>query len=129
MKEIKLKFGGSIFIEEFGDQEEKERIKVFDSNMGYLDYLSVELIYRLADEKDLMPIEWLDEKCKACENAGDIWQLLDLVLDEPFTTLLSWEELLAELAAESIDTTAQTKETIADIGDINRIGDYFFYVS
>jgi len=129
MKEIKLKFGGSIFIEELGDQEENERIKVFDSNMGYLDYFPVESIYRLADEKGLMPKEWLYEKCKQCENAGDIRQLLDLVLDEPFTTPLSWEELLAELAAEPIDTTTLTKETIADAGDINRIGDYFFYVS
>ena len=129
MKEINLKFGGSIFIEEFGDQEENERIKVFDSNMGYLDYFPVKSIYRLADEKCLMPREWLEELYTKCENAEDIWQLLDLILDEPFTTPLSWEELLAELAAESIDTTTLTKENIADAGDINRIGNYFFYVS
>jgi len=129
MKEIKLKFGGSVFIEEFGDQEENERIKVFDSNMGYLDYFPVESIYRLADEKGLMPREWLEGLFTKCESAEDIWQLLDLILDEPFTTPLSWEELLAELAAESIDTTTLTKENIADAGDINRIGDYFFYVS
>jgi len=129
MREVKLKFGGSIFIEEFGDQEEKERIKVFDSNMGYLDYFPVESIYRLADKKGLMPREWLEELYTKCENAEDIWQLLDLVLGEPFTTPLSWEELLAELAAESIDTTTLTKENIADASDINCIGDYFFYVS
>lgn len=42
MKEITLKFGGTIYIEWYCEQEEEDRIKVFDSDKGYLDYFSVE---------------------------------------------------------------------------------------
>lgn len=42
MKEITLKFGGTIYMEWYGEQEEEDRIKVFDSDKNYLDYFSVE---------------------------------------------------------------------------------------
>ena len=42
MKEITLKFGGTIYMEWYGEQEEEDRIKVFDSDKEYLDYFSVE---------------------------------------------------------------------------------------
>lgn len=42
MKEITLKFGGTIYMEWYGEQEEEDRIKVFDSDKKYLDYFSVE---------------------------------------------------------------------------------------
>lgn len=42
MKEITLKFGGTIYMEWYGEQEEEDRIKVFDSDGEYLDYFSVE---------------------------------------------------------------------------------------
>lgn len=42
MKEITLKFGGTIYMEWYGEQEEEDRIKVFDSDQEYLDYFSVE---------------------------------------------------------------------------------------
>lgn len=42
MKEITLKFGGTIYMEWYGEQEEEDRIMVFDSDKKYLDYFSVE---------------------------------------------------------------------------------------
>lgn len=42
MKEITLKFGGTIYMEWYGEQEEEDRIKVFDSDGEYFDYFSVE---------------------------------------------------------------------------------------
>ena len=42
MKEITLKFGGTIYMEWYGEQEEEDRIKVYDSDKEYLDYFSVD---------------------------------------------------------------------------------------
>ena len=42
MKEITLKFGGSIYMENYGEQEEEDRIKLFDSDKEYLDHFTVE---------------------------------------------------------------------------------------
>lgn len=42
MKQITLKFGGTIYMEWYGEQEEEDRIKVFDSDKEFLDYFSVE---------------------------------------------------------------------------------------
>ena len=42
MKEITLKFGGTIYMEYFGEQEDEDRIKVFDSAKEFVDYFSVE---------------------------------------------------------------------------------------
>ena len=42
MKEITLKFGGTVYMEWYGEQEEEDRIKVFDSDGKYFDYFSVE---------------------------------------------------------------------------------------
>lgn len=55
MKEITLKFGGSIYMENFGEQEEEDRIKVFDSGKEYLtDFL----------------VETLEDTAKICPNLG-----------------------------------------------------------
>lgn len=63
MKEITLKFGGSIYMENFGEQEEEDRIKVFDSDKRYLDHFTVEplekarSIYKgLSIQKDLLDV-------------------------------------------------------------------------
>lgn len=42
MKEITLQFGGTIFIEEFNDRAEEDRIKIYDSDGEYLTYVSVD---------------------------------------------------------------------------------------
>lgn len=129
MKEIKIRFGDSIFVEEFGDQEEDERIKIYDSNQGYIDYIPVERIYDLAEGDGVSPEQWLLEECKDYEEAEDIWRLLDLILDEPYSTPMLWEELLKDLADNEYDIDGLTEETLIKSGhDINRIGKYYFYV-
>ena len=122
-KEIKLKIGGSIFIEQLGNQEEEERIKIYDSNMDYLDYIPVERIYELAEEGGVVPEKWLEEECYDYENAETIWALLDLILDLPYSTPMSWEEVLED----EIEIEGLTKENTANSG-ISRIGEYYFYV-
>lgn len=44
MKEIALKFGGTIYMENLGEQEEEERIKIFDSDKNYLDDFGIEIL-------------------------------------------------------------------------------------
>lgn len=63
MKEITLKFGGSIYMENFGEQEEEDRIKVFDSDKEYLDHFTVESLEEtrsmyegLSTQEDLLDV-------------------------------------------------------------------------
>ena len=49
MKQVDLKFGGKIYFEPYGEQEEKDRIKIYDSDKEYLDYFTVESLQEMAD--------------------------------------------------------------------------------
>ncbi len=41
MRAIEMRFG-TIYIEELNNREEEERVKLYDSDMNYLDYLPIE---------------------------------------------------------------------------------------
>lgn len=116
MKEITLQFGGTIFIEEFNDRAEEDRIKIYDSNGEYLTYLSV---------------DWL-ESC-GVDSGGAISVLEHLVADaaeeESVLGLLNvfgvpWKAIVRskEQAAELLNISARE---VDENEWINRIGQYY----
>ena len=134
MKEIKLKIGGFIFIEKFGDQEEDERIKIFDSDKKYLDYIPVDYIYYSADVGGISLEKQLEYECKSYEDAEDIHKLLELIGIESYPASKDWENLLEDAyglgyqddSEEKIEKAdAMTKEEFLESEWVNRIGDYY----
>lgn len=116
MKEITLQFGGAIFIEDFDNRAEKDRIKLYDSDGEYLTYLSV---------------DWL-ESCGV--NVGGAVSVLELLVADAAEeeTVLG----LLNLFAVSWEAIARSKEQVAELLNIsaqeidenewvNRIGQYY----
>lgn len=121
MKEITLKFGGTIYMEYFGEQEEEDRIKVFDSDKEYLDYFSVESL----------------DEIRGMYKGLSIQDLLDVYADN-MTEKESIEALLNYLHIEWYaiypNKAALIKATDRDVHEIdedewiNHIGKYYVEV-
>lgn len=121
MKEITLKFGGTIYMEYFGEQEEEDRIKVFDSDKEYLDYFSVESL----------------DEIRGMYKGLSIQDLLDVYADnmaekESIEALLNY--LHIEWCAIYPNKAALIKTTDRDVHEIdedewiNHIGKYYVEV-
>lgn len=116
MKEITLQFGGTIFIEEFNDRAEEDRIKIYDSDGEYLTYVSVDWLesYGVNVGGAVSVLEYLTDKAAEEESV--------LGLLNAFGVL--WKAIFCskEQAAESLNISAQE---IDENEWINRIGQYY----
>lgn len=121
MKTITLKFGGSIYMEYFGEQEEEDRIKVFDSDKEYLDHFSVESLdetrsmYRGLSIQDL-----LDVYADQMEEKESVEALLDYLG-------VGWYAIYPSKAA-IIKATDRDVHEIDEDEWINHIGKYYVEV-
>lgn len=121
MKEITLKFGGTIYMEWYGEQEEEDRIKVFDSDKEYLDYFSVESLeetrsmYRGLSIQDL-----LDVYADNMAEKESVEALLDYLS-------IDWCAIYPSKAA-LIEATDRDVHEIDEDEWINHIGKYYVEV-
>ena len=121
MKEITLKFGGTIYMEWYGEQEEEDRIKVFDSDKEYLDHLSVESLeetrsmYRGLSIQDL-----LDVYADNMAEKESVEALLDYLN-------INWYAIYPSKAA-LIKATDRDVHEIDEDEWINHIGKYYIEV-
>lgn len=122
MRKINNKnINGKFYIENFDEREEKDRIKIYDSDENYLDYLPleeddtpieeqynhyVEMLESFKTIEELM--DWL--VCD-CEFIGDKEEIINYLHDE-----LNWE-----LPSEDYDPLKNEW--------INRIGDVYILIS
>lgn len=119
MKEITLKFGGSIYMENYGEQEEEDRIKVFDSDKEYLDYFSVES---------------LDETRSVCMSIQDLLDVYADKMEEKESVEALLDYLGVEWRAIYPNKAALIKATDRDVHEIdadewiNHIGKYYVEV-
>lgn len=121
MKEITLKFGGTIYMEYFGEQEEEDRIKVFDSDKEYLDYFSVEGLEETRQMYSGMSIQdLLDAYAEQMEEKESVEALLDYLG-------VGWYAIYPNKAALIIATDRDVHEIDEDEW-INHIGKYYVEV-
>lgn len=124
MRKINNKYLGDFYIEELENREEKDRVKLYDSNYNYLDYLPLEryddtdstfeeqynnyleILGRFDTVEGLM--EWL-----VCETEfiGNKYQMLDYLVNR-----LNWDDI-------SEDYNPLDNEWV------NRIGDVYILIS
>ena len=134
MKEIKTKFG-TIYIEEWEfdrhkpwQREEEDRVKIFDSNGRYLDYLSAELVEENAEYEHITPQELLDKHASKLANAKTIEDLLDM-LDVDYEFVGTKDEMIAYLHNELNWDLPSEDYNPLDNEWVNKIGDYYIVVS
>lgn len=121
MKEITLKFGGTIYIEWYGEQEEEDRIKVFDSDKEYLDYFSVESLDETRSMyKGLSIQDLLDVYADQMAEKESVEALLDFLGVE-------WRAIYPNKAA-LIEATDRDVHEIDEDEWINHIGKYYVLV-
>lgn len=77
MKQIDLRFGGKLYMELYGEQEEKDRIKIYDSDKEYLDYFTVESLQEMADMNEKSVQDILDEYAEEMSEKENVIYLLD----------------------------------------------------
>lgn len=77
MQKITTKFG-DVYIEEFGDHNrEKGRIKLFDSECRYLNYLSEDMMKIISDEENMSLMEHYEKVIKEIGQCEKIEDFLD----------------------------------------------------
>ena len=134
MKQINTKFG-TIYIEEWEfdrhkpwQREEEDRVKIFDSNGRYLDYLSAELVEENAEYEHITPQELLDKHASKLANAKTIEDLLDM-LDVDYEFVGTKDEMIAYLHNELNWDLPSEDYNPLDNEWVNKIGDYYIVVS
>ena len=134
MKQINTKFG-TIYIEEWEfdrhkpwQREEEDRVKIFDSNENYIDYLSAELVEENAEYEHITPQELLDKHASKLANAKTIEDLLDM-LDVDYEFVGTKDETIAYLHNELNWDLPSKDYNPLDNEWVNKIGDYYIVVS
>ena len=134
MKQINTKFG-TIYIEEWEfdrhkpwQREEEDRVKIFDSNENYIDYLSAELVEESAEYEHITPQELLDKHASKLANAKTIEDLLDM-LDIDYEFVGTKDETIAYLHNELNWDLPSEDYNPLDNEWVNKIGDYYIVVS
>ena len=121
MKEITLKFGGTIYMEWYGEQEEEDRIMVFDSDKKYLDYFSVERLRDTAYQYPGMSVQdILDFIGNKLEEKESVEALLGYFG-------IDWYAIYPSKAA-LIEATDRDVHEIDEDEWINHIGKYYIEV-
>lgn len=134
MKQINTKFG-TLYIEEWEfdhhkpwQREEEDRVKIFDSNERYIDYLSAELVEENAEYEHITPQELLDKHASKLANAKTIEDLLDM-LDVDYEFVGTKDETIAYLHNELNWYLPSEDYNPLDNEWVNKIGDYYIVVS
>ena len=122
MRKINNKYLGNFYIEELENREEQDRVKLFDSNENYLDYLPLERY----DDTDPTLEEQYDEYVKVLEGFKTVPDLMDwLVCDCDFIGNKS--ETIKYVLTEW--NLPDDKCDPLDSEWVNRIGDTYIVVS
>lgn len=118
MRELTNKNFGHFYIENLNDREEQDRVKIYDSEMNYLDYLS------LYCDNDETPEQLYDKYIMELESFETVKEMLDwLALDYDFIGF-------KDEATRWIITSWNIDEDINPVNNewVNRIGNTYIVV-
>lgn len=121
MRRIKTNFG-DIYIEEFGDRNrEKGRIKLFDSECRYLNYLSEDVMKIIADEENMSLMEYYEKVTMEIGQCEKIEDFLDY-------SGCQWV-----IAVNNTDVFREVSEiddeNLLDNEWVNKIGDWYIKIA
>ena len=120
---------GIIYVEMFDDsREESDRIKVFDSEKRYLDYISVDMLENCSNFSG----KTIEEKFKAYIDDVQLFKTIEDLLfffnvNYEFLST-DWKEVVQYMKTFSIDE-CDSEEKLLTNEWINKIGKYYIVVS
>ena len=115
---------GIMFVEKVGEQEESERIKVYDSNGRYLDYFSVESIAEAANTDNITLEEEYEKyisRLSKCETAEEVVNILGTNTEIIETDETKFVKKLADFVIDD-DYDIDNNECV------NVIGEYYILI-
>jgi len=129
MREIQLKFGGSIFIEELDNLDECDRVRIFDSNKKNFQNIPIEILKDKAKRDRVKLQKFFDNLyesfCKI-ETLDELLRYLDIA---SFISSKHWVDLLEDGTYDNEDEKDKayqmSKEEFVESFSIFKIGEYY----
>lgn len=124
MRKINNNYLGTFYIEELENREEQDRVKLYDSDENYLDYLPIER-YNDTDPTEEEQYQGYIEMLESFKTVPDLMEWLvsswEFIGDKDQTIKYLHEELNWDLPSEDYNPL--------DNEWVNRIGDVYIVVS
>lgn len=122
--QIKTQFG-FIYVEPLvGTREEEDRVKIFDSNTNYIDYIPIDTLLSSAAEQKITVEEEYVKRLKAFREAGAIEDLMDLI-SQNWVTIKDNPFELEELLDIKYTDEKRVLHEILNNDYVNKIGQHY----
>ncbi|WP_438848799.1 hypothetical protein [Anaerocaecibacter muris] len=133
MKKIETSFG-ALYIEEENDREETHRIKIFDSEMRYFDYYSLDYL-----EEGVTISAFVEEQAKWIEGRKSLDDLLEGLGIDSYSVSEDWSNLLEDMYhgdaqlegdkwIDKTDGSEITEQVIMKNEWVNKIGNTYILI-
>ena len=133
MRKIETPFG-ILYIEEENDREETHRIKIYDSEMRYFDYYSLDYL-----EEGVTIAEFVEEQVKWLAGRKKLDDLLEGLGIDSYSTSEDWTNLLDDMYQgraklvygkwiDETDGSEITEQVVMDNEWVNKIGKTYILV-
>lgn len=133
MKKIETVFG-ILYIEEENDREETHRIKIFDSEMRYFDYYSLDYL-----EDGVTISEYVEEQAKWISSRKSLDDLLEGLGIDSYSISEDWTDLLEDMYQGSAklvdgkwidetDGSEITEQVVMENEWVNKIGNTYILI-
>lgn len=126
MKPIKTNFG-TLYVENFKEREEKDRIKIFDSEKRYLDYFCIEYLEEHAKINKITSYQQLNkylDGLKQCSRVKNGLHYLGVCYQKVSS---DWTEI-ANLLEEITGYEYKTEKQLMSNEWVNKIGKHYILV-
>lgn len=127
LREIKTPLG-IVYIENILFREEDERVKIYDSNKKYLDYISMETIFDGAEDHHCSFITIFEEYIKYLGKCSTVEKLFEGLGIKCVEYSVEWKVIADKLVEDSEHQINSVMELL-DNDFVNQIGDYYIYIS
>ncbi|MDD5980144.1 MAG: hypothetical protein PUC23_03430 [bacterium] len=125
LQTIETKFG-IIYIEELYDREEVDRVKIFDSELKYMDYYGIEMLENNALEMNHTLEEEYQILIKCFKECFSITELVGIIMGtDNFKITVNWLEVANCLEIDYYSEKEMILEEISGNEYVNKIGDYY----
>lgn len=126
MKPIKTEFG-TLYVENFKEREEKDRVKIFDSEKRYLDYFCIEYLEEHAKINNCTKNQQLNkylDGLKQCSGIKNVLHYLGVCYQKVSS---DWTEI-ANLLEEITGYEYKTEKQLMSNEWVNKIGKHYILV-
>lgn len=124
LQTIKTNYG-TFYIEKIGFQEEKERIKIYDSKQRYMDYFDMEDVEDVAEIHCMSPEEYMADTIHKMKNLKSVEELMEYLCVSWECMSDDWKDIAKYICPEYPD---KTEKDLLENEWINVIGNMYISI-